>query len=159
MALCLTPYTAFVIQTPVNGSWFSEDWSPVYIILYSTNSGLTVFHHKLIFPQLLKGIFSLLRNYKIHYRVDNRPSLVPLHNQTNQINTLAPHFLQVDFNTALPSMPVFPKWSRGFRIPYHNFIRVSNFSLHTTYHTHHILLDFIALMFGKQKPTSCNGPH
>jgi len=154
MALCLTFYTAFLIQTPVDGSKLSENISPVYTILHSINRGLnacnTVFHYKLILPQLL-NTFSFF--YWTVLTTAIRRSL----SSGRRIKSTPPHSISFRTISTLPSLQrlCFPHGLSTSEFPtiilYEFFIS----PLRTTYHTHHTLLDFIGKMSGKEKPTNC----
>jgi len=117
MALCLTFYTAFLIQTPADGSGFSENISHVYTIPHSLNRRLNAFHRKLILPQLL-NTFPLF--YWTVLTTAIRRSL----SSGKRIKSTPSNPIPSDrFNAAFPSMSVFSTWSLDFRFPDHNFIR------------------------------------
>ena len=57
----------------------------------------------------------ILCNPKVHYRIYNSPPQVPIRSQNNPI-----HFLKINFNIILPSIPVSSKRALPFRFPNQN---------------------------------------
>jgi hypothetical protein len=153
MALCLTFYMAFLIQTPLDSSRLSEDVSAVCTILHSINWGLnacsTIFLYNLIL-QLL-NIFSYI--YWTVLTTTIRRSLSS-GRRAKSTHTRTP-FLSDRFQRCL-SFNV--RFLHG--LPTSEFPTIISYEflishLPTIHHTHHIFLDFIGLMFGKEMPTNC----
>jgi len=57
----------------------------------------------------------VLWNLKVHYRIYKRPPPVPILDHINPFGTSLSHFLKINFNIALPSMPRPSKWSLSLR--------------------------------------------
>jgi hypothetical protein len=56
-------------------------------------------------------ISHILWQPKVHYRVQNSPSLLLVLSQINPAHVLASYLLKVHFNIIVPSAPMSSKWS------------------------------------------------
>jgi len=154
MARCLTFYMAFLIQTPVDGSRLSENTSPVCTILHNINRGLnackTVFLYKLILPQLLN-------TFSFFYWTVLTTAICRSLSSGRRIKSTPSHPISFRSISTLPSLQrlCFPHGLSTSEFPtiilYEFFIS----PLCTTYYTHHILLEFIDKISGKEMPTNC----
>jgi len=59
----------------------------------------------------IQEIPSILRNQKVHFRVQNRSPLVPILNQLNLVRTHPSNLFKIYFNIILPSTPTSSEWS------------------------------------------------
>jgi hypothetical protein len=144
MALCLTFYM-------VDGSRLFEDISPVCTILHSINWGLNtynaVFLYKLILHQLL-NIFS--------FTYWQQPFAGPSP-QDRRIKSKPSY--PISFRS-IPTLPSLQRLCFPHDLSTSEFPTIISYEflislLPTLHHTHHILLEFIGLMFGKKMPAIC----
>jgi hypothetical protein len=84
----------------------------------------------------------MLRNPKVHYRIQKCPSSVPIPSQLNPFQTPTSQSLNIHLNNIFPSTPGSPKWSLSLRFPYLNPVYDS--PIRATCPAHLNLLDFIA---------------
>jgi hypothetical protein len=137
------------------GSWLSKNISPVCTILYNINRGLnacnTVFRYKLILPQLLN-------TFSFFYWTVLTTAICRSLSPGRRIKSTPSHPISFRSISTLPSLQhlCFPHGLSTSEFPtiilYEFFIS----PLCTTYHTHHILLDFIDKISGKEMPTNLN---
>ena len=59
----------------------------------------------------------ILLKPKIHYRIHERPSSVPILRQIDPVHASLSHFLKIRFNIILPSKPASSMWSRCHKCP------------------------------------------
>ena len=88
-------------------------------------------------------ILRLLWNLKVHCHIHKDVPPVPIMSELDLVHTPTSHFLKIHLHIILPSMPGSPKWlfPSGFptKTPYTALLS----PMHTTWHAHLILLDFI----------------
>ena len=74
----------------------------------------------------------VLWNPRVHHRIHNSPSPVPIHSYINPVRASPTHFFKIHFNITLLFMPTSSKWSLSLRFPHQNPVWISPFS-HTCY--------------------------
>ena len=74
----------------------------------------------------------LLWNPKVHYRIHNCPSPVPVLSQLDPVHTATSNFLKIHFLIILPSTPGSPQWSLSLSFPHQNPVYASPL-IHTPY--------------------------
>jgi len=82
---------------------------------------------KLTVAQLDREILSLLRNSKVHYRVENSLPLDSILSQLSPVHTLATSFSIVHYSIILPPTPQFLKMSLPLTLLDHEFVRTYKF--------------------------------
>ena len=91
----------------------------------------------------------ILCNLKVHYRIHNCLSPVPILSQLDPVHTPTSHFMNIDLNIILPSMSGSSKWTLSFSFPHQNSAYTS--PLPHTYYTPRPSLDLITrTVFGEQ---------
>ena len=73
-------------------------------------------------PQLVNTFPAFYGTPKAHFRIHNRPPILPILNHINQVHVLSSHVFKSHFNIILPSTPRFSKCSLSFRFPHQNFV-------------------------------------
>ena len=86
---------------------------------------------------------AVLWNPKVHYRIHQFPSPVPILSQLDPIHTPTSHFLRSNLIIILPSTPGSPKWSLSPRFSHQNPVHPLPSPICATCPAHLILLDFI----------------
>jgi hypothetical protein len=74
-------------------------------------------------------------NLKVHYRIYKFLLPIPILNQSDPVYTPTFHFLKIQLNIILPSMPGSSKWSLSLRFLYQNLV-YTNPLPHTRYMPH-----------------------
>jgi len=82
---------------------------------------------KLIVPQLVKNARTLCSPY-FHYRTHNSLLFVSILDEMNQVQVIPSYFLNIQFNTILPSTSRSSKWPLSFRFPNHKNLWIFSFS-------------------------------
>ena len=91
---------------------------------------------------------------KGHYPIHKCPPPVPTLNQFHQAYSPTSHFLKLQLNIILPSMPESSKWSLSLRFPHQNPVYASPLPIRATCPANHIFLNLITwTIFGEQYRT------
>ena len=79
-----------------------------------------------------QGIPRILCNLKVHYRIHNSPSPVPILSQIKPTHTSRLCFLKICFNIVLQPSPESSRWSPSLRISVvqHIFVYVQHIFIH-----------------------------
>jgi len=110
----LTPWSRILVEKFTVSQLFkkfpviTEEQKPTRChLLYGTSYRLNIFFFSYHNDARSNNhqILSILWNQKVHFRVRNRPSLVPILNQINIVRTLPSNLFKINFNIILPSTP------------------------------------------------------
>ena len=70
-----------------------------------------ILHEKLTVPQPVKKFPAFYVTPKVHYRIDDSSPPAPILSQINPVRAFPSHFLNINFNIILSSMPASSKWA------------------------------------------------